>query len=81
MFIIMTLIFAAIIVLDVFDKFPLSGAVGKFVGMTIIPHIYLFVRMWLLPENFAEAEILGSVFFGYVNIILNAAPFVLFSIY
>ncbi len=81
MFIIMTLIFAAIIVLDVFDKFPLSGAVGKFVGMTIIPHIYLFVRMWLLPENFAEAEILGSVFFGYVNIILNAAPFVLFSLY
>ncbi len=81
MFIFMTLIFAAIIVLDVFDKFPLAGTVGKLLGMTVIPHIYLIVRLFLLPENFADVEILGSAFLGYVNLALNAAPAVLFSLY
>ncbi len=81
MFIFMTLIFAAIIVLDVFDKFPLAGTVGKLLGMTVIPHIYLIVRLFLLPENFSDVEILGSAFFGYAMLILNAAPFVLFSLY
>ena len=81
MFIFMTLIFAAIIILDVFDKFPLAGTVGKLLGMTVIPHIYLIVRLFLLPENFSDVEILGSAFFGYAMLILNAAPFVLFSLY
>ena len=81
MFIFMTLIFAAIIILDVFDKFPLAGTVGKLLGMTVIPHIYLIVRLFLLPENFSDVEILGSAFFGYAMLILNAAPFELFSLY
>ncbi len=76
MFVLTSLIFIVLVILDLTGKFSLAGSVGKFLGITLLPHIYLFVRIWLLPESFENLE-----FFGYVNIILNAAPFVLFALY
>lgn len=76
MFILVSLIFIVLVILDLTGKFSLAGSVGKFIGITIIPHIYLFVRIVLLPENFEGLE-----FFGYVKIILNTAPYVLFAGY
>ncbi len=53
---------AAIIVLDVFDKLPLSGTVGKLVIMTVFPHSVMLVWLaWVGYGGKASAFIPAAV--------------------
>lgn len=45
MFVLLWLAVGAAIVADVFDKLPLENAVGRFIGMTILPHGVMIVGL------------------------------------
>ena len=45
MFVLLWIAVGAAIVLDVFDKLPLENAVGRFIGMTILPHGAMIVGL------------------------------------
>ena len=45
LFVLLWLAVGAAIVADVFDKLPLENAVGRFIGMTILPHGVMIVGL------------------------------------
>ena len=65
----------AAIVLDFFDKLPLENAVGRFVGMTILPHIAMFA--WKSGEAALNREKWGGL--GFIIGII--APLCIFALY
>ncbi len=65
----------AVIVLDFFDKLPLENAVGRFIGMTILPHIAM------LAWRGGEAAYMRERWDGLGFIIGIIAPICLFALY
>lgn len=62
-------IMMAAIILDCMDKLPLAGAIGKFIGMTILPHIV--VLAWL---GIRSLDLEGTDGFGKVKLVMSVIP-------
>ncbi|MBQ7980101.1 MAG: triacylglycerol lipase, partial [Oscillospiraceae bacterium] len=75
LFVFLWLAMGAAIVLDFFDKLPLENAVGRFIGMTILPHIAMFA--WYGGEAVYKRDQWGGL--GFIIGII--APICLFALY
>ena len=74
--IILVVIGAAVaLLLDIIDKLPLENAVGRFIGMTILPHIAIFA--WYSGEAAYKREQWGGL--GFIIGII--APLCIFALY
>ena len=72
------ILMTAVIVLDIMDKLPLAGTVGKLIGMIVLPHGV--VLAWLGLKA-ADISFEGMGGLDAVKFILFAAPFCLLTLY
>lgn len=70
------IIMFAVIILDCIEKIPLSGVIGKLIGMTVLPHGVALVWLRVKDSGFGEMGVSGKVKF-----ILLIAPICILMLY
>ena len=68
----------ALIVLDILDKLPLAGVLGKLIGMIVLPHAVVLAWLGLRA---ADISFQGMGALDVVKFILFAAPICLLTLY